>query len=106
MSEKSLFPYINKGYTDLMYADYSKNWRKLRKMTQTGLNMLHDGSGDIKSKIIRECKALRGRLLSTQSRAIAVREELGNSSVFFVKNYLIRTKSILSQTMKEASLNY
>lgn len=88
-----------------MYADYSKNWRKLRKMTQTGLNMLHDGSGDIKSEIIRECKALRGRLLSTQSR-IAVREELGNSSVFFVKNYLIRTRSILSQTMKEASLNY
>ena len=83
MSEKSLFPYINKGYTDLMCADYSKNWRKLCKMTQTGLNMFHHGSGNIQSKIIRECKALRGRLLSTQSRTIAFREELGNFSVFF-----------------------
>ena len=77
------FHISTRGYTDLMCADYSKNWRKLRKMTQTGLNMLHDGSGNIESKIIRECKALSGRLLSTQSRAIAVREELGNSSVFF-----------------------
>ena len=82
------FHISTRGYTDLMCADYSKNWRKLRKMTQTGLNMLHDGSGDIESKIIRECKALRGRLLSTQSRAIAVREELGKSSVFFRENFL------------------
>ena len=77
------FHISTRGYTDLMCADYSKNWRKLRKMTQTGLNMLHDGSGDIESKIIRECKALRGRRLSTQGRAIAVREELGKFSVFF-----------------------
>lgn len=80
------FHISTRGYTDLMCADYSKNWRKLSKMEQTGLKMLHYGSGDIWSKIIRECKALRGRLLSTQSSAIAVREELGNSSGFFFVN--------------------
>ena len=85
-SSHFLFLY-SRGYTNIMDADYSEDWRKRRKLAHSALRMISDEHGDTESKIIRESQALHERLRSQVGRLASVRKQFGKTQVFIVFYY-------------------
>ena len=69
----------SRGYTNVIHADYSDDWRKRRKTAQGALRMVSDEHGNTESKIIQESQALHERLRSKAGCPISVRKQFGKA---------------------------
>ena len=87
----------SRGYTNVIHADYSDDWRKRRKTAQGALRMVSDEHGNTESKIIQESQALHERLRSKAGCPISVRKQFGKAfwlSFFYLFIYLFIYLSI------------
>ena len=74
----------SRGFTNVINADYSDDWKSRRKLTQNALRMISDENGDIESRLIRESQELHRSLRSKIGSLVSVRTELGKVLLFII----------------------
>ena len=72
---------ISRGGLDIVFSDYGKKWKFLRKFAHQSLRMYGDGMEKLENMVLEECESLDKRLKASEGKPIDINYDIGKVQI-------------------------